>query len=261
MTRSILSALAAALALPALGPAATAETRPADFAGVWESFGRRPPGARPAAPDGSTPLGGPRPETGNRRGPPIPEADAALGLDQGDIRVRSLMTPAGRQKFAAFTPAEHPMNNCLSPGLPTVMGMPGLKEFRVVDGQVSIRTDTWPEERIAVLAAAPPADAPLSRTGTATARIEGDALVITTRNLAEAWGGLARNAPGSGERSVVETYRLAGPDRLVGEIVVTDPLFLRQPLRMPVTLQRAGTDVAIEVFPCDLEAARRLTRD
>lgn len=259
--------IACLLALPA-----SAQVRLSDFEGVWERAGPGPggpqdraqsapngtPGRAPQALDGAVTfrLGAPSPEQG--RGPPIPEADAALGLDAGDLRIRRLMTAAGRARFAAFRPIEHPMYNCITPGLPSVAGMPGRQSWTVDNDTIRISHETWPEPRTTTLLAEIDPTAPHTRMGQSTARIDNGALVITTTSFTEAWAGLGRNAPGSAERMVVETYRLAGADRIEGDIVITDPLFLTEPLRRAVMLRRASAGTVIEEFPCDLEASQRL---
>jgi hypothetical protein len=258
--------LALVAALLVIAPAAVAQTQLSDFAGIWESAGSRmgpggpagsPPGARRNNTDGSATfgLGAPPPQArGNRAG--ISEADAALGLEMGDIRVRNMMTPAGKARFAQFKPSDHPMFNCISPGLPTVMGMPGLQDWAVTGNELTFRQETWTEPRTISLSGQPAPNAVHSRQGQASAELKDGALVITTTNLTEAWGGLARNAPGSAERTVVETYRLADANTIRGIIEITDPLFLAQPLRIPVLLRRAPNNLSFESFPCELESSR-----
>lgn len=245
----------------ACAPAAAAQTQLSDFAGLWQNFGPRmgpggpggpPPGPRrdaagPSArlsPDGPAPMPAGRPSG-------LSDADAALGLDGGDIRVRELMTPAGRARFAEFDPADHPMYNCISPGLPTVMMMPGLQDWSVSGDTLSVRQDVWQEARTASLSAVTLADGPHSRQGLSSATLKDGALIITTTRLSEAWGGLSRNAPGSAGRTVVETYRLADTDTIRGEIVITDPLYLTQKLSRQVLLRRAPDSLSFETFPCE----------
>lgn len=241
-----------ALLVAAIAPVAAAQTNLSDFAGLWESSGPRMAqdgsgGLRPREPrgvarsdqtDGSAAARSGPPPRGARGGQGLSEADAALGLEMGDIRVRSMMTPAGRARFARFKPADHPMYNCISPGLPTVMAMPGLQDWNVSGDTLTFRQSTWSEPRAASLSAKPQSARVHTRQGQASASIHDDALVITTTNLAEAWGGLSRNAPGSAARTVVETYRLVDKDTISGVIEITDPLYLTEPLR-PVASRAA----------------------
>lgn len=255
-----------ALFLIAVSPSAVAQTVLADFAGLWERSGPMTGPGGPEAPppkdprgaglndnaDGSVTIGlGAPPRDARRDGPPISEADASLGLERGDIRVRNMMTPAGRARFAEFELSDHPMYSCISPGLPTVMLMPGWQEWDVSGDTLTVRQETWPEPRSASLSAKPVTAAKHTRQGQASADIKDGALVITTTNLTEAWGGLSRNAPGSAERTVVETYRLVDKDTISGVIEITDPLYLTQPLRLSVLLRRAPQHLEIEVFPCE----------
>lgn len=255
-----------ALFLIAVSPSAVAQTTLADFAGLWERSGPRLGPGGPEAPppkgprgagrndnaDGSVTIGlGAPPPDARRDGPPISEADASLGLERGDIRVRSMMTPAGRARFAEFELSDHPMYSCISPGLPTVMLMPGRQDWDISGDTLTVRQETWPEPRSASLSTKAVTAATHTRQGQASADIKDGALVITTTKLTEAWGGLSRNAPGSAERTVVETYRMVDKDTISGVIEITDPLYLTQPLRLPVLLRRAPQHLEIEVFPCE----------
>lgn len=252
--------------------AAPAPQNKSDWDGVWAPEprgpgGRRGTGARggPVAGDdasGRLRLGGPAPRTGGRSGGDprfeISEEDAAKGLERGDMAVRRVMTPVGRAKFDEFDPLELPSANCQTSGLPGIAVIPELQEWSVGDDAVVIRHESYDVRRVVDLSGAAPADGGAhSVLGTASGKLDGDTLVIETTNLAAGWGGLSRNAPGSDQRRVRETYRMVDPDTIEGEIVISDPVYLTRDLRIPVVLKRQPHDVTMESFPCDVEVARR----
>jgi hypothetical protein len=258
------------------------------FDGVWAPERREPPGGpggppnggpQGQRPEGSFNLGGggnlqPR---GPRGGPPpagfgppggpggrgprgpieISADDQAKGLEQGDIRTRSIMTAAGKAKFATFDPLQHPTSNCRTPGLPSIAQIPQLQEWKISETTATIRHESYETIRTVRFDQTSHPDEPHSVLGHAYGKLDGSTLTIETGNLSEGWGGLGRNAPGSSQRTVRETYRLIDKDTIEGVIEIADPLFLTQMLRMPVRLKRQPGGTEIVEFPCDIEVAQR----
>jgi hypothetical protein len=210
-----------------------------------------PPGF---GPPGFGPPGGP----GGPRGPvEISAEDQAKGLEQGDVRTRSMMTAAGKAKFATFDPLQHPTSNCRTPGLPSIAQIPELQEWHVSATSATIRHESYNTIRtVRFDQNAHPAE-PHTTLGHAYGKFDGATLTIETGNLSEEWGGLGRNAPGSDQRTIKETYRLIDKDTIEGVIEINDPLYLTQQLRMPVRLKRQPAGTEIVEFPCDVEAAQR----
>jgi hypothetical protein len=228
-----------------------------------------PPGG-PGGPGGrgfGPPLGGGfgPPPGGPGFGPPggpggaieISAEDEAKGLDQGDIRTRSQMTEAGKAKFATFDPVETPEANCKTQGLPTLAMIPELQQWSVTGNQLTIRHESHATLRnVRLDQTFHPTDTH-SVLGHAYGKFDGTTLVIETGNLNAEWGGLGRNAPGSDQRTVRETYRLVDKDTIEGFIEINDPLYLTHSLRMPVRLHRQPAGTEIVDFPCDVEVAKR----
>jgi hypothetical protein len=265
----ILTAVASSWTLAAAAePAPQAVLSASDFNGVWAPEMRRPGG--PGGPGGGgPPPGGPRgfgpPGFGPRGGPggpiEISAEDQAKGLDQGDIRTRSQMTEAGKAKFATFDPLEHPASNCQTPGLPSIAMIPELQQWTIAPAAVTIRHESFATVRTVYLDQGSHPGAAHTALGHAYGALANPKgvpeLVIETGNLSAEWGGLGRNAPGSDQRTVRESYRLIDKDTIEGVIEVTDPLYLTQPLRMPVRLHRQPAGTEIVDFPCDVEVSKR----
>ncbi len=254
-----------------LSAAVAQESAPGAWDGVWAPEPRGP--GRPGGPQRGGPaasseqgatfrLGGPPPGGGGRfnrdGGAQVSEADAAKGLQPVDMRIRRMMTPEGRAKFDQFDPLDLPSANCQTAGLPGIAVIPELQEWTLTGSGLSIRHESYDVDRVVSLGGnTPPAGEAHSVLGFATGSMSGDTLVIDTTNLAAGWGGLGRNAPGSDERTVRETYRMVDANTIEGEIVLSDPLYLTRELRIPVVLKRQPEGTTIESFPCDVEVARR----
>ena len=180
------------------------------------------------------------------------------GLDRGDRRTYSIMTPEGKAAFAAMDPLDLPANNCKSPGLPSIAMTPNLQVWSASGDTLTIHHEYYDTVReIHLGRRTHPANAAHTPLGDAVSWIDGDTLVIETANLSALPGGLGRNAPGSDARTVVERYRLS-PDKqsLYGEMTITDPKYLTQPIKLRMKLLRQPEGTKIESFPCSIEGAR-----
>jgi hypothetical protein len=222
----------------------------AAFSGVWQVQPRPRPGRGP----GGARAGAGRGDAAGPRAPgPRGDEEAA------EARIRARMTPAGQAAFDSVDLRQHPANNCVSPGLPSIAMMPNLQEWSLLDGRLRIFHESYETERHVRIDGSDHAPGVAhTPAGDAIGWMDGNTLVVHTAQLTAAIGALARNAPGSASRSVTERYRLSGDGQsMVGELVVEDPEFLREPLHLTVRLRRAEAGTRIERFGCDVEAARR----
>lgn len=216
------------------------------FEGVWDVRPMRPPRGprnRPPAPPGNA---------GAARGRPNVE-----GLDGGDRRVYQLMTPEGRAAFDNMDPRDLPTNNCLSSGVPTLAAVPYSQDWSLKGDVLTIHHEEFDTIR-EIYFDGRPADGPPSQLGHASGTISDGVLTITTTHMKASLGALSRNAPGSDARSVTERYWLPeNGERINGEIIVEDPVFLTQSIRLRINLVRAPEGTEVLGFPCDPEASRR----
>jgi hypothetical protein len=241
----------------------------ADFGGFGpraEGEGGERTGPRPDRPrGGGGPGEGRRPPPGGPDGPDGPEGEAPSipgldieGLDRGDRQVWRMMTPAGRAAFAAMNPRDLPANNCLSNGLPSLVGIPDVQAWSVEGAVLTIRYANFNTVRQIYLDGRAP-EGPPTLLGHSTGRWEGDTFVVTTTHLIATPGGLARNAPGSASRSYVERYRLAGGgEGITGDITIHDPDYLTRDSTRPIGFSRAPEGVEVpDDIACSVEAAQR----
>jgi hypothetical protein len=261
--RALLALCAAVLvgapALSAISSKAHATATYADFTGVWlVDRDHRPPGGRQPEGRRAPPPPFARGQGLGPQGPGDASNDKIPGLDRGDRHVRSLMTAEGKAAFDAMDPLDLPANNCKSPGLPSIAMTPNLQDWEQSGETLTIHHDyydTW--RKIHLDRRSHPTSAAHTPEGDAVSWMDGDTLVIETTNLSATPGGLARNAPSSDARTVVERYRLSpDKDTLYGEMTLTDVKYLTQPLTLHVTLHRQPEGTTIETFPCSIEAAR-----
>ena len=260
----LLTTMSAVLIPPSLLAAEPLTTATIDrlspFLGVWDVERRRPRGSGGPGQangrgngEGPPPFGRPdRPVDDERADDPVP------GMDRGDRHVLAIMTEAGKKAFAALDPKDLPANNCISPGLPHIVGVPEPQEWMIRDGNLVIHHsyyDTW--RTIHLDAREAPAGTPHTHEGYATGRFDGDVFVIRTTHLAATGGGLARNAPASDARVVEERYRLAADgNSLVANLTITDSKYLTQPTHPRAHLTRAPQGTTVESFPCSVEGAQ-----
>jgi glyoxylase-like metal-dependent hydrolase (beta-lactamase superfamily II) len=95
----------------------------------------------------------------------------------------------------------------------------------------------------------PPAYAPHTWMGFSTGRFVGNALEVRTTHLKQGW--LSRNGlPQSDQSTTVEFFVRHG-DRLTNTIVITDPVFLSEPLVRTTDFYRQPVDHQTWLFPCD----------
>ena len=169
------------------------------------------------------------------------------------------MTAEGKAAFDAMDAADHPANNCVSPGLPSIVMVPNLQVWELSADRLTIRHEYFDTTRtIDLLSRTHPADGEPTSGGHAIGWFEGSTLVIETAKLAATIGGLSRNAPSSDQRVVVERYALAADgNTLTGQMTINDAKYLTRPLTLPVTMERAEEGTELVTFPCDVESSRR----
>jgi hypothetical protein len=209
--------VAALAAMWALWPVSASAASAPDFTGVWSPAGGGARGGGGGAPPG-------------QQLPLRPEAKQRFDAFQ------AIITPTG----------DTPGGVCLGAGMPGMLMGGGGYPMEIIQRpeQITIIFELHGETRRVYFGArnAPEQDRIPGRTGYSSGRWEGDTLVIETTGLVEQLDN--RTAPHSADATIVERYRLEGPDAqgrrsLVAQVTMTDPMFYTQ----PVVITRRWTEV------------------
>ncbi len=169
----------------------------------------------------------------------------------------SIMTPAGKAVFETMNPRDLPANNCLTNGLPSLVGIPDLQEWSLAGDVLTIHYADFNTTRTIYLDGRSD-DGPPSHLGHSTGQFANGELVVTTSNLTDTPGGLGRNAPGSASRTYVERYTLSADGTQVqGSVTIHDPEYLTRDMTMPISFSRAPEGSEIPDVGCSVEASQR----
>ena len=95
----------------------------------------------------------------------------------------------------------------------------------------------------------PPAWAPHSWMGFSTGRFVGNALEVRTTHLKQGW--LRRNGVPESDQATLPEFFVRHGDHLTHTVVVTDPVFLEEPLVRTTDFARQPVDHQNWLFPCD----------
>ena len=95
----------------------------------------------------------------------------------------------------------------------------------------------------------PPAYAPHSWMGFSTGRFTGNALEVRTTHLKQGW--LRRNGVPESDQATLREFFVRYGDHLSHTVVVTDPVFLEEPLVWTNDYSRQPVDHQNWLFPCD----------
>jgi cyclase len=95
----------------------------------------------------------------------------------------------------------------------------------------------------------PPAWAPHTFRGFSTGKYVGNALVVTTTHLKQGW--LRRNGTPESDQATVTEFFVRHADHLTNTTVVTDPVFLTEPMVRSNDYYRAPVDHGTWLYACD----------
>jgi hypothetical protein len=154
---------------------------------------------------------------------------------------RPSLTPeyeARRTAYLAAPPEDSETANCLPPGMPGIMGQPYPMEFLFTPGKVTIVIEAYTQVRhIYTDGRRLPDDPDLEFHGTSVGRWEGDTLVVETVGFSPLTQ-IERGVPHGGNMTIVERFRLTGPDTMSIQTTITDPEVLTAPYTSNRTLGR-----------------------
>jgi hypothetical protein len=168
---------------------------------------------------------------------------------------RAVMASNGAEKTASLAA-------CVPYGPPSLMVLPSTIAVEVDAKTVTFKLDAMSTTRVVHLdQSAHPANLSPSVHGHSIGHFEGGTLVVDTTGYAPHPEGLAFDLPTSARKHVVERFTLSDDRKHIEyEAVVEDPEYYAAPIRH-TSEWNYRPDQKPSGLPCDLEAARRFSRD
>lgn len=179
------------------------------------------------------------------------------------------LNAAGLLAAENYDPQLSPATTCEPATIPDLQLSPYMTDIRIEDGMVNFIHEAYGMTRSIPLDAAPAQVEETGILGIASARIDGDELVIESSNYpASRWGlgGAAQpkgervDYPSSFQKKVVERYSVS-PDgqTLTLSYTLEDPVYLTEVYSSSMTARRVADDEPMYPFECQVEAAKRFS--
>jgi len=223
------------------------------------------PGAAPAAvaanlvPPG---LVGVRRITGRWR-PPFQQEGTTSALP---------LNEAGLAAWRNYDQTLSPANTCEPMSIPVVFNAPSyFVDIRFGANNVVIRNEAYDVHRTVPLGDTfAPAD-PKGQWGNVRGHIEGDTLVVESRDYpVSKWGlgaatqinGGGADVPSSEQKTLTERYSVSDDAlTLIYEYTLFDPVYMSRPHNARIEIARVADDSPMYPYDCNAEAARMFSRD
>ena len=181
------------------------------------------------------------------------------------------LNAAGLAAWEAYVQSESPANTCEPMSIPVVMNAPGYYvDIRFGDGEAVIRNEAYDVHRTVPLGDTFAKADPAGQWGEVRGHIDGDALVVESRNYpVSSWGlgaatqinGGGADVPSSEQKTVVERWSVSEDGlELHYDYVLNDPAYLAREHRARVVLARVADDAPMYDYACDVDSARQFSR-
>ena len=189
---------------------------------------------------------------------------------EGDTSALPL-NEAGLEAWQNYDQTQSPANTCEPMSIPVVMNAPSYYvDVRFEGDTAIIRNQAYDIERsVPMDGSEAPAD-PDGQFGVVAGRVDGDTLVVASRDYpVSRWGlgaatqinGGGADVPSSPEKSVTERFSIGPSDNvLVYEYTLFDPMYMAEPHTARIELARVPDDVPMYPYACDPESARMFSR-
>jgi len=181
------------------------------------------------------------------------------------------LNAAGNQAWLDYEQALSPANTCEPMSIPVVMNAPSYYvDIRFGDDRVVIFNEAYDVDRSVPLGDEfAPAD-PGGLWGSVRGRIEGDQLVVESKDyLPSAWGlgaatqinGGGADVPSSEQKTVTERFSTSEDGlELHYDYVLYDPVYMTREHSASIVLGRAADDAPMVAYDCNLDSARQFSR-
>lgn len=221
--------------------------------------------------------------TGKTAEAPVAAAPGAGGMARLVGRWQQPLTPPGNESALPLNDAAlaawrgydrklSPANTCESMAVPDVFMAPFyLFDLRLDAHNVLLHNEAYDIRRTVPLEGAAARVDARGQHGVATARAEGDALVVESRGFPPSkWGlgaevqplGGGADVPSSDQKVLTERFKVSDDGRtLVYEFTLNDAAYLRKPYAGRVELTRVPDSAQMYPYECDPESAAMWSRD
>ena len=174
------------------------------------------------------------------------------------------LNEVGLAAVEAFDPELSPLNTCETIGIPAALFAPAILAVHIDDQDATLHFEYYDVTRTFTLGSPPRAFGEDGALGVASARTEGDTLVIRSEEFpASKWGlGQIRgtdsgtDVPSSEMKSVEERYTPTdGGLGIVLEMTVRDPVYLSETWSERREFRRVADDTPLYPYECDVSGA------
>jgi hypothetical protein len=227
-------------------------------------IGSTPRPAVAAEPDNLVPpgLAGVRRVTGRWR-PPFQQEGTTSALP---------LNEAGLAAWRSYDQKLSPANTCEPMSIPVIFNAPSyFVDIRFGDGNVVIRNEAYDVRRSVPLGDEFMAADPNGYWGRVRGRIEGDTLIVDSRDYpVSKWGlgaatqinGGGADVPSSEQKVLTERFSVSDDAlTLIYEYTLFDPVYMREPHNARIEIARVADDSPMYPYNCDADAASMFSRD
>ena len=182
------------------------------------------------------------------------------------------LNEAGLAAWRGYNQKLSPANTCEPMSIPVVFNAPSyFVDIRFGAGKVVIRNEAYDVNRTVPLGNEfQPAD-PKGQWGRVRGHIEGNTLVVESRDYPPSkWGlgaatqvnGGGADVPSSARKTVTERFSVSDDElTLIYEYTLFDPVYMREPYSARIELKRVADDARWTPYNCNVESASQFSRD
>lgn len=182
------------------------------------------------------------------------------------------LNDAGLAAWRSYDQKLSPANTCEPMSIPVVFNAPSyFVDIRFGRGNVAVRNEAYDVNRRVPLGDAFQAADPKGQWGRVRGHVEGDTLVVESRDYPPSrWGlgaatqinGGGADVPSSAQKTVTERFSVSDDGlTLVYEYTLFDPVYMREPHKARIELARVPDDSPWVPYNCNVESASQFSRD
>jgi hypothetical protein len=182
------------------------------------------------------------------------------------------LNEAGLAAWRAYDQKLSPANTCEPMSIPVVFNAPSyFVDVRFGADNAVIRNEAYDVERTVPLGDDFEAADPKGQWGRVRGHIEGDTLVVESRDYPPSkWGlgaatqvnGGHADVPSSAQKTVTERFSVSDDAlTLIYEYTLSDPVYMREPYTARIELKRVPDDARWVPYDCNVSSASQFSRD